>query len=353
MILWLVLTAMTSIAAVFVAAPFLRDWETQAPPRERDVFLDQLREIELERSRGDIDASSAEAAANEVRRRLLAARINDSLPQLSAKERAFAAIGVAGVVALGSVGLFALTSGQAPMARDEREIAAVQSEPQTPSVEEMARRLERRLKDDPADVAGWRTLGWARLQTNAYRDAAAAYAKAIELQPDAADAYSARAEALIRASQDKVSEEARSALDAALARDPKDARARYWLGVASMQKGDRNGARDIWRDLLSEGAEGDFAAELKRRMSSLDGDAASQPRNDESAMIHSMVDGLERRLSASPADAQGWIRLIKSRMVLGERDKAQDALERARRSFATDAEIRQQIEDEAKEAGLR
>ncbi|WP_442756837.1 tetratricopeptide repeat protein [Methylocystis sp. JAN1] len=223
---------------------------------------------------------------------------------------------------------------------------------QTPPVEEMIRRLTMRLQNEPNDITGWRTLGWARLQMNSFVEAAAAYAKAIELQPEVADNYGARAEALIKASNGSVSEEAQGALDAALARDPKDVRARYWLGVARRQKGDRSGAREIWGGLLAEGGERDFASEIQRQIASLDGGVAMQPQTDESAMIHAMVDGLEQRLTASPRDAQGWIRLIKSRMVLGERDKARAALERARQSLAEDLQARQQIENAATEAGL-
>jgi cytochrome c-type biogenesis protein CcmH len=332
MILWLLLTAMTSIAAVFVAAPFLRDWEARPDPRERD--MEQLREIE---EHGDRDA---------------APRRGNGSALLSAKERALAAIGVAGVVALGSVGLFAVTAGQAPLARSEAEAPAISREARTPPVEEMIGRLARRLQDEPNDVTGWRTLGWARLQTDSYAEAAAAYAKAIELQPRAADNYSARAEALIRASRDEVTAEAQAALDAALARDPKDARARYWQGVAKKQRGDESGAREIWRGLLTEGAEGDFASEINRQIAALEGGTAPQAQMDETAMIHAMVDGLEQRLSNSPSDAQGWIRLIKSRMVLGEIEKARAALERALNSFSGDVETRQRIGEAAKEAGL-
>jgi len=359
MALWLVLTAMTSVAAVLVAAPFLRDWDRRPECRARDVFREQLADIERECARGDIDAASAREAATEIRRRLLSARATDDLPMLSAKERAVAAIGVAGIVVLGAVGLFAITGGQTPAGRSDVAGEAPRMEARTPPVEahtppvsEMIDRLERRLQAESRDITGWRTLGWARLQTDAYRGAAEAYAKAIELQPDAADNYSARAEALIKAGGGRVQEEARVMIDAALARDGKDARARYWLGVAQKQNGEKEAARETWRSMLADGLEKDVATDVEMEIAALDGNAPPKTTNDSSDMIGSMVDGLEQRLETAPKDSEGWIRLVRSRMVLGETEKARSALTRALDAFSGDPEARRRIEDAAKQAGL-
>ncbi len=354
MILWLVLTVMTSVAAVLVAAPFLRDWDRPRAQEEKEIFFHQLEEIDRECASGGIDAPEAHAATLEIQRRLLAAPVSNGLPPLSAKERAFAAVGVAGIIVLGSVGLFAISAGQAPMAQGEAAVTQAPAQPQaqTLPVEEMIRRLSRRLQSEPEDVTGWRTLGWAQLQTEAYAEAAQTYARAIALQPEAADNYSARAEALIKASHDNVDDDAQEALDAALARDPKDARARYWLGRAKMQKGDKAGAAETWRALLADGAEGEFAAEIRRQIAALDGAPATDAQVGQSAMIASMVDRLEQRLATTPGDAQGWIRLLKSRMVLGDVEKARTALTHALDAFAPDTDGRRRIEEAAKEAGL-
>ena len=46
-------------------------------------------------------------------------------------------------------------------------------------------------------------------------------------------------------------------------------------------------------------------------------------QRDRPAKIRSMVDGLANRLKDSPRDAEGWIRLMRSRIVLGERGSRQ------------------------------
>jgi cytochrome c-type biogenesis protein CcmH len=51
-------------------------------------------------------------------------------------------------------------------------------------------------------------------------------------------------------------------------------------------------------------------------------------------MIHGMVDRLAAELKANPRDADGWIRLMRARMVLGEKDQAQAAYRDARKAFA-------------------
>jgi cytochrome c-type biogenesis protein CcmH len=47
------------------------------------------------------------------------------------------------------------------------------------------------------------------------------------------------------------------------------------------------------------------------------------------AMIASMIEGLEARLADNPDNIAGWLRLVRSHAVTGNRDKAQTALDRA------------------------
>jgi cytochrome c-type biogenesis protein CcmH len=62
--------------------------------------------------------------------------------------------------------------------------------------------------------------------------------------------------------------------------------------------------------------------------------ADAMPPADRTAMIRGMVDGLASCLERSPSDADGWIRLIRSRVVLGKVSLARQALDRG---LATDA----------------
>jgi cytochrome c-type biogenesis protein CcmH len=80
--------------------------------------------------------------------------------------------------------------------------------------------------------------------------------------------------------------------------------------------------------------------------------AEAMPPVDRSAMIRGMVDGLANRLETSPRDADGWIKLIRSRMVLGETELAKQALARGLEVFAEDKQQRDRIGAAAQQLGL-
>jgi cytochrome c-type biogenesis protein CcmH len=52
-------------------------------------------------------------------------------------------------------------------------------------------------------------------------------------------------------------------------------------------------------------------------------------------------------------DIEGWQRLVRAYMVLGERDKAQAAALDAKRAFASDPDKLRRIDDMIKEVGLQ
>jgi len=55
---------------------------------------------------------------------------------------------------------------------------------------------------------------------------------------------------------------------------------------------------------------------------------------EQSEMIHAMVDKLAAKLQANPDDAEGWRKLARAYQVLGENDKAKGALDRAAQADA-------------------
>jgi cytochrome c-type biogenesis protein CcmH len=80
--------------------------------------------------------------------------------------------------------------------------------------------------------------------------------------------------------------------------------------------------------------------------------AQALPAEQRQAMIRSMVSGLADRLESTPRDEEGWLRLIHSRLQLGEGDAARAALARALAVFADDASAGGRITAAAKELGL-
>jgi cytochrome c-type biogenesis protein CcmH len=69
-------------------------------------------------------------------------------------------------------------------------------------------------------------------------------------------------------------------------------------------------------------------------------------------MIAGMVARLADRLKTDGSDADGWLRLVRAYMVLGERDKARVAAADARRALAGEPEKLRRIDELVKSLDL-
>ena len=137
-------------------------------------------------------------------------------------------------------------------------------------VDTMIARLELRLKGDPSDVAGWRMLGWSRLQTGRPADAVIAYERAVALAPDDAATWSSLGDAHLAAAD---TAKARTAFARALALDPKDPTARYSLAAIKAQAGNRKGAVEDWLAMLDDAPPGaEWAGEVRAKALSVAGE---------------------------------------------------------------------------------
>jgi len=69
-------------------------------------------------------------------------------------------------------------------------------------------------------------------------------------------------------------------------------------------------------------------------------------------MIRGMVDRLSARLQQDGGDVDGWLRLMRAYIVMGERDKAKNARDDARKAVANDAGRLQRLNEGLKDLGL-
>ena len=222
----------------------------------------------------------------------------------------------------------------------------------------------------------WRTVGWAYAEKGDSAASAAAYRKAAEIEPDNAENWSSLGEALQTGSKSVVPEAA-AALRKAIALDASDPRARYFLAVQKDLSGDHAGAVHDWLGLLGDSpADAPWAADLRRNIeetskrykiankwvvspltdvppatAAIPGPtqeqlaaASSIPPSEQDKMVSGMVERLAKRLQANPRDADGWIRLMRSRKVLGDAPGAAKALQSGLAAFhddpATQARLR-------------
>ena len=77
------------------------------------------------------------------------------------------------------------------------------------------------------------------------------------------------------------------------------------------------------------------------------------PPNEREAAIRSMVEGLASRLESSPRDVEGWTLLMRSRVVLGEKEVAATAFRKALEVFKDDTAASGKIAAAATELGLK
>jgi cytochrome c-type biogenesis protein CcmH len=288
--------------------------------------------------------------------------------------------GVAAVVALGLRYREGGGQGGAPSA------AAPQAAASKGDVNQMVESLEARLKANPKDAEGWRMLGWSYFNLNRFADAAKAYARGAEQAPNDASLWSALGETLVYAHKKGVDADATHAFTRALEIDPRDARARYFMAVRKDLAGDHKGAIDDWIAVLKDApADAPYAESIrtlveqvaKREKIDIAGripaapaprtvasdaipgpttgqmqDAARMSPSEQDAMARGMVDRLAARLAQQPKDEEGWIRLMRARLVLGDKAAAKDAHARARASFAGDSGALGRIDAAAKELGV-
>ncbi|MFN3864303.1 MAG: tetratricopeptide repeat protein [Erythrobacter sp.] len=279
-------------------------------------------------------------------------------------------LGAALLLAAGSIG-YNIYEGSGRTA----QAAAAADAPQTIA------QLRAAAEASKDDAGPWAELGFAAFQQGEFDEAARAYRRAVAIDPKAAVLWSALGEALVMGSKrDPLPAEALAAFEKAVALDPQDPRARYFLAAKKDLDKDHEGAIAAWLDLLADTPPGapweadlvrtieqvgqmnkiDVSARLAKAQDSrtpailapgsgsVAGDAASpnlrgpsaaevaaassMKPSEQRAMAEGMVAQLEKRLKNQPKNPDGWVMLMRSRMTLGEPAKAKAALDAAIRA---------------------
>jgi len=208
------------------------------------------------------------------------------------------------------------------------------------------------VRSRPNDPRGWAILGRAYLTAGDPGDAAKSFARAITAQQANGAVqpffYSAYGEALTQDAAGTVTPEAEAAFTQALASDPRDRAARYYLGLAAAARGDGGKALELWHSLLADVPPNSAVhQDLVDRIANLTARSGGQAPD-----ISAMVASLAARLRANPNDGPGWQRLIRAYAVLGERDKARQAIADARKAMAAQPEQIAALDAEQKSLGF-
>jgi cytochrome c-type biogenesis protein CcmH len=376
MTLWFGLALMTAAAILAVLWPLARRASPLRSGSDVAIYRDQLEEIERDRAAGLIEDNEAASAQVEVSRRLIAAAdaqtaLPSNVPSARWRRRAVAIVALV-LLPLGATGLY-LALGS-PLLPDQPLAPRLAAARGNQSVDTLIAQVETHLERNPDDGRGWEVIAPVYLRLGRFDDAVRARRNALQHNGTTAERESALGEALVFAANGVVTAEAKAAFERAVALDANGVQARYFLGLAAEQDGDRAQAAATWRALI-EAAPPDapWIDLLRRALARVDpagapgsasGGASSGPSDEQvaasselapeqrQAMIQGMVERLSERLHRDGADVEGWLRLVRSYMVLGQPDKARAAVVDARRALAGDAIKLRRLDDLLKGLGL-
>ena len=225
------------------------------------------------------------------------------------------------------------------------------------SIESLVAQAEAHLARNAEDGRGWEILAPIYMRLGRYSDSVAAWRNTLQLLGDSAEREANLGEALTAEANDVVTADAKAAFVRAATLDKTNVSARYYLGLAAEQDGQRDKAANIWRDLIAEAPAGTpWVIDVRNALARVEStstaaptpaivkvaDADGQP-SDQQAAIRGMVDRLAARLKQDGSDLNGWVQLVRSYKVLGEPDKARAAAADARQAFAGDPEKLQRL----------
>ncbi len=380
MLLWIsfaVLTALVLLALLSPLRPRAKQADVERASFDLAVYRDQLSELERDQKAGLIPDTEADAARNEVSRRILAAQA-----ELASEEKAArpvpAWLSIATVVAVPLIALGGYLHIGRPDLPAQPLQARIDGAVGNQDMAAMVRQVEEHLEQQPNDARGWAVLAPVYKRVGRYQDAANAYRKALALSGTDADLMTDMGESLVLANNGLVSNEAQEVFEAARKVSPKHMKARFYVALAQRQEGKTAEAIAGWTAMLAESApDAPWRTAVEQQISSAGGDVPKAPAvaggqmpkgpvlteeqiqqgqqmnaSDRTAMIRSMVEGLDERLTEDGADIDAWLRLIRARMVLGEKDKAADALNRAAEALKDNQQAVARLEETRKALGL-
>jgi len=362
---WIVAALLTAGVVTALALPLMRKVApTGAVGTDLAVYRDQLAELERDKARGLLETDQAASLETEIGRRMLnAAREAHPVEATTTPSRSLT-LALAMLFPIGGLVIY-LAVGQPDMPGmplSERNVAMAQDAAKVMAgIDE----IKGRLKIDKSDLDRWIMVGEAYEKLGHPREAVEAFRTARTIAPDDASLGAALGEALINADGGAVGEEAKKLFQAVPADSESQPEAQYYLALGAAQGGDMKTALKGWQTLLANSpADASWIEPTRQRIAdaaqalgldpaketpqpkaaqtaSSDGPLEGGPETAEgqaikrmapeqqAEMVKNMVDRLANRLKASPDDPEGWRRLARAYEVMGDNDKAKDALAQA------------------------
>lgn len=395
MMFWIIVLGLTILTVAVLMRPLLRDQQggSDVLAYDREVYKDQLSEIDRDFKNGLLTENEAELARIEISRRLIAADAKNDTATKGVSMSYAHVIPIALMIPAIAIGVYTFVGQPAapdmPLAlRTPPPETQVASRTVPDDIAQMVAQAEAHLVQNPNDGRGWDVLAPIYFRMGEFLKAQQAYAKAIELEGSTALRHASLGEAIVTTQEGTVTPEARSNFLRALELDPNAARPKFFLALGLGQNGQKEAAIDAFEALARtspadapwiravqvqianlKGVETD-AIKLETLPASTTVQADTQPSQlgnptqediaaasemeagDRMAMIKNMVASLDEKLADEPDNFEGWQRLLQSYIVLGEPDSAAKALERALKAFSSDTDQGRALIAQANSLGI-
>ena len=342
MAIWLLIfTFLLCAVALAFSGVWRRAGKNLSVDQERDqqMYHARLSEIDMDFDLGRIDAEARDAAKAEQARILL--RLSQTATgETSTSPSITFAIIAAAMLFVPALSLVLYLDKGNP---DVGYLAAETPEQDgQASFEDLMASAEQQLAENPDDLRGWRVVAPVYMRTGQFDKAATAFRNMIRLGETGTDTRRALAEVLVVLNDNQVTDEALELFRLISQELPQDIGARFFIAEGALQRGNRDEARIIWEKLRDE-AQGEepWLPTVLSRLQELDGVPAATPAfsPEQLERIEGMVSGLASRLDDDPQDKDGWIRLVRSYMVLNRPDDALAAYQKASGHFPQDPQF--------------
>jgi cytochrome c-type biogenesis protein CcmH len=372
MTLWFILGIMTAAALAAVAWPLARSRAPASGASDLAVYRDQLEEIERDRADGRIGHDEFEAARAEVSRRLLGAAASASAATTAEapprrSRRIAALVSAVTVLLLIAVPFYALVGS--PGLPGDPVASRTTEDKEATSIAALIARIERHLEEKPDDGRGWEVIAPVYMRLERFEDAAKARRNALNLLGATAQREVDLGAALAMAAGGVVTADSKAAFERAAAFEPGNVQAMFFLGIAAQQDGNEAEAARIWGDLIAKAPpNAPWLPMVRERLARVAPDAAppstpgptvedvaqAQGMSPEARgqFVRTMVERLATRLHENGSDVDGWLRLLRAYMVMGERDKARMAANEAREALGREPEKLKLLDAGLKDIGV-
>jgi len=361
MLFWILVAALTAAVAAILLYPLLRGAKAVEDTRagEAAVYRDQLRELDRDLAGGLISADEADYARAEIGRRLIAvsaAPVTDR--KLSKHHRLSEALVL---LMLPIVGLCLYILVGRPDLPSQPLEARLENPGNDMAI--LVAKAERHLAQNPDDGKGWDVLAPIYFNTMRVADAENAYRNAIRMLGPSPARLDGLAETLMATSNGVVTEDARKVLEQSLQLQPDNPKASFYIALGMEQAGRSAEAKAAFEALAKQSpADAPWmplvAEHIAKNGGALPSGAANAPGNptqadvaaaenmkagDQQQMIQGMVESLDAKLTEDPNNLEGWLRLVRSYVVLKDKDRAVGALKRGLAAFPASSEQGKQL----------